>query len=229
MKSARPICTESKPNLLDGAAPPLSPKSAGLDERRIEDLIKEARASRSGALGQLLDACRSYLMRTASRAVGAPLKIKVAPSDLVQETALDAYRDFEQFRGERLNELVAWLRAILMHNVATAGRRYQVAEKRELGREISLEVHLAAAGDLKDAALSPRSWLAGREEQEVMQRAIERLSADQRTVILLRHREQLSFSEIGDRLGRSMSAAHKLWCRGLVRLQRELLKSDECD
>jgi RNA polymerase sigma-70 factor (ECF subfamily) len=189
---------------------------------QIESLIGEARGGSAAALGQLLSACRNYLLSLANHHVGASLKVKVGASDLVQETSLEAYRDFVQFRGARLDELLAWLQSILRNNVASAGRRYQVAEKRNLAREVPLEVHLAADGDVRAMAPSPRSLLAEVEEQEKVERAIDLLPLDQRKAILLRHREHLTFAQIGAALDRSTAAAHKLWARAVLRLQKEL-------
>ena len=63
------------------------------------------------------------------------MRAKCAPSDLVQETALDAYRTFEQFHGEQLEELYGWLRRILLDNATSARRRYELTAKRELSRK----------------------------------------------------------------------------------------------
>jgi RNA polymerase sigma-70 factor (ECF subfamily) len=221
-QNARPIFREKEPNGLGGVVRSLPEGADGFDQRRIEELIEQARGGAVNALDQLLDACRAYLTMLADRQLDPALRVKFAASDLVQETSLDAFRDFQQFRGRRLEELLAWLRAILLHNVISANRRYQVAEKRSLSREVPLDYQVAIAGDPQADVPSPRSALVVREEEETVRKAIDRLPPAQRSVILLRHKEQLSFAEIGERLDRSMAAAHKLWCRALVRLQREL-------
>jgi RNA polymerase sigma-70 factor (subfamily 1) len=224
--SPRPICVQVEPNQLERQAVGDDLRHVGgLDERRIEELIAEARAGSTLALGQLVTACRRFLLNAANRRVGNLLKAKIGASDLVQEISLEAHRDFAKFRGERFDELLAWLRAILLHNIANAARRFQVAEKRKLARELPLDVHVATHGEIRGIAPSPRSLLARVEQQERVERAIGLLPADQRQVILLRNRDQLSFAEIGQALGRSMAAAHKLWVRAVVRLQSEF--SDE--
>jgi len=218
----RPILEEMEPNLIEQPRANEARSLLGTDRGEIEALICEARRGSSVALGRLLDGCRAYLVNLAHRNIGALLRVKVSASDLVQETSLEALRDFDRFRGVRLEELLAWLRSILLHNAASAQRRYQVSEKRNLGRE----THLAAAGDVKDTAPSPRSLLAAVEEQEEVEQAIERLPTDQRKAILMRNRDHLSFAEIGIALERSNAAAHKLWVRAVERLERELSKTD---
>ncbi len=78
-----------------------------------ETLITEARNGSDRALGQLLELYRSYLMLLARVQVGQSLQSKVDPSDLVQETYLQAQRHFGGFRGASEAELMGWLRKIM--------------------------------------------------------------------------------------------------------------------
>jgi RNA polymerase sigma-70 factor (ECF subfamily) len=199
------------------------------DDRRqeIETWIRQAKEGCPEARGRLLEACNEFLRGAAGHMVSAELRAKCAPSDLVQETALDAHRDFGQFQGERLEELFAWLRKILLDNAITARRRYEQAAKRQVSREISLEASQAIAGALRDDAPSPRSVLGRLEKQRQVESALDRLPPDHKQAILLRSRDHLSFAEIGARLGRSEDAARKLWFRAIERLRRELSTGHE--
>jgi len=49
-----------------------------------------------------------------------------------------AQRDFGQFRGRSREELARWLRGILLHNAANAGRHFCLTAKRQVQREQSL-------------------------------------------------------------------------------------------
>jgi RNA polymerase sigma-70 factor (ECF subfamily) len=204
-----------------------SPSTVGVSRQQIESLIGEARLGSGVALGQLLEACRHYLTDQARRQVVPGLKCKVSASDLVQETSLDAHRDFASFRGQCLEELIAWLRRILLYNAANAARRYR-AGKRQLSRELAIEGHPDVAKQLTAADPSPRSLAVADEEQASVLQAIERLPDDYQTVIWLRNREHYSFVEIGDFMDRSPDAVRKLWFRAIERLQSEL-SSDVSD
>ena len=81
------------------------------------------------------------------------LKAKADPSDLVQQTLLEAYRDFDQFRGSTEAEWLAWLRRILAHNAAQYVRHYRGTEKRQLGREVALQT--GAASDTGRVGVQP--------------------------------------------------------------------------
>src|SRR5262245_9458706 len=80
--------------------------------------LPRARAGDGPALGQLLELYRNYLALLARYQIGRRLQGKVDASDLIQETFLEAYRDFPQFRGNTEAELVSWLRRILAFNLA---------------------------------------------------------------------------------------------------------------
>jgi RNA polymerase sigma-70 factor (ECF subfamily) len=55
-------------------------------------------------------------------------------------------------------------------------------------------------------------------ETSRLEAAIEELAEDHREVILLRHFEELSWAEVGQRLGRSEEAARKLFARAMAAL-----------
>src|SRR5262245_52253809 len=86
----------------------------------------------------MLDGCRQYLLLVANEQLDPDLRDKLGPSDLVQETFLEAQQDFGRFHGHSEQELLAWLRRILLNNLADARRRYRGAGKRDVGREIAL-------------------------------------------------------------------------------------------
>ena len=75
----------------------MSPAAACDPER----LLPLARAGNTQALGQLLELYRNYLKLLARSQVDLHLRSRADASDLVQETFLDACRDFHQFRGPR--------------------------------------------------------------------------------------------------------------------------------
>jgi RNA polymerase sigma-70 factor, ECF subfamily len=55
--------------------------------------------------------------------IGAALRVRLEPSDLVQETFLKAHREFEGFAGRSEPELMAWLRRILARTLADQIKR----------------------------------------------------------------------------------------------------------
>ena len=212
------------------AAPLLTSDVASrFDPVAFSRCIEDARAGSSTAMGQLLELCNAYLMLVANRELDRRLRAKISPSDVVQETLLEAERDFIQFHGQNEAELLAWLHRLLLNNVADATRKYRNTAKRSITREVSLDAATSDPGlseQLVDAGRSPSSDAAGREESQRVLVAIARLPDSYRQVISLRHVDGCKFAEIARRMNRSVQAVHNLWTRAILRLQSEL---DACD
>ena len=192
--------------------------------RAVRRLLEGARDGRDDAFGRIFESFRRHLMLVAHRELPHTLRGKVGPSDLVQETAVDAQRAFSAFRGSTAEECFAWLRSILRNNVVDAVRRYELSQKRSAGREISLasETGRRESGLLQLPNGLPDGSAIRREDADVLATAMTRLSNDHRSVLRLRYWEGLTFPEISERLGRSPDAIRKLWYRAVERLQEEM-------
>jgi RNA polymerase sigma-70 factor (ECF subfamily) len=180
----------------------------------------------SGAVVEL-DRYRSWLGLLARLQVEPRFRAKFDPSDIVQQTMLEAVRGWPKYRGGTEAELAAWLRQILAHVLLHEMRRFGQAQRRDVGREVSLEQALAESsrrlGNALAAPGSSPSERAGRNELELcLADALARLPADYAEVILLRNVEGLAHDEIAGRMGRGVGSVRMLWVRALARLRREL-------
>ena len=187
--------------------------------------LAAARAGSREALGRALDACCAYLLAVARQELDPALRAKESPSDLVQQTFLEAQRDFGRFHGRTGEELRAWLRQLLLHNVADCTRRYRHTARRDVGREVALEAHgssTSPARDLPAEGSSPSGHVLAGEQQDALQQALARLPEDYRHVLLLRYQEQRSFEDIAGLMGRTPKAVRMLWARAVKRLKQEL-------
>jgi RNA polymerase sigma-70 factor, ECF subfamily len=190
-----------------------------------DELLSEAQAGSTPHLGQLLELYRRYLGRLARIEIGRQLQAKLDASDLVQDTLLEAHRNFPKFRGASEQQFVGWLRQIMAASLANLLRRYLGTQGRDVRLERELAAHLDQSSRLLDRGLidplsSPSQQAAHREQAVLLANALEQLPEDYRDVLVLRHLEGLSFSEIGRRLDRSLDSVEKLWVRGLARLRQ---------
>jgi RNA polymerase sigma-70 factor (ECF subfamily) len=199
-----------------------------------EQLLARARRDRGEHLGTLLNLYRNYLRLLAQTQIDLHLRGRVDPSDLVQETMLEAFRDFGQFRGATEAELLAWLRRILLHNLARLVVKHLKAKKRDARREVPLHrlvAQMEQSSDKIDAALVSPDTSGGtrnrrREQVALLADQLARMKPDYREVIVLRNLEGLSFEEVARRMGRSAGAVRMLWLRALDRL-KELLEQED--
>jgi RNA polymerase sigma-70 factor, ECF subfamily len=194
----------------------------------LSQWIEAARNGSPEALGQMFAYCRQYLLAVANEELEADLQAKVGASDLVQDTLLEAHRDFGQFRGRSEAEVLAWLRQILLHNVANASRQYRQTDKRQIQREVDATGSAHAWLDaLADDGSTPSAQAVRREQDEALERALGQLPARLQRIIKWRTDERCSFEQIGRRIGRSSEAARKLWARAIDRLQQILGSGDD--
>lgn len=192
----------------------------------LGDWMQAARAGSQEALGSALETYRRYLLSVAENNLDPRLQAKGGASDLVQETFLEAQRDFEQFTGTTEAELLAWLRKLLLNNMGNFARKYRDTEKRAVGREVALPTEgSSASGAPTPVAVgkgpSPSGLAIANEQAQAIQLALDRLPEDYRRVIQLRYQEEKSFEEIGRLLNRSPDAARKLWSRAMQQLRQE--------
>ena len=173
-----------------------------------------------------LEEFRDYLRLLTRMQLGPRWKGWLDPSDLVQQTLLEAYRQRDQFRGKGDRARGAWLRAILARNVADAIRA-QGRQKRDITRERSLEAEFEASsarlGAWLAAEQSTPSQQAARHEQAVLvANALARLPDSQRQALVLHYWQDCSLAEIAAHLDRTTDAVAGLLKRGLKNLRTEL-------
>jgi RNA polymerase sigma-70 factor (ECF subfamily) len=178
------------------------------------------------AHARTLERFRDYLWLLARLQLDPWLRGKLDPSDVVQQTLLEAYEKREQFRGSTEGEWLAWLRQALAHNLADALRAFGQA-KRDVARERSLEAAVEASSRRLEAWLaaeqSSPSQQAQRHERAVqLAQALAALPDDNREALVLHYCEDLSLAEIARHLGRTPAAVAGLLKRGLKQLRAGL-------
>ena len=191
-------------------------------------LLLTVREGDDARLGQLLELYRNYLGLLADSQLDRKLRARVSPSDLVQETMLEAHRDFYQFRGQSEAELLGWLRQILVNNLARTVEMHVLAGKRDVRRDVSLE-QLKASVDRSTMQLcvaftgrdeTPSANAQRRESGVILADLLSQLSAPHREVLVLRNLQGLQFKQVAQRMNRSVPAAKMLWMRAIKQLRQ---------
>jgi RNA polymerase sigma-70 factor, ECF subfamily len=184
------------------------------------------RGSPNRAINEFIDlnAYRGYLTALAQIELGRRLRSKLDPSDVVQQSLLEAHQDLASLQGRSEGELVAWLRTILARNMLNAARDYS-AQKRDVRREQSLAQRLDDSSArlvqfLAADQTSPSQRAIRGEEASRLAAALSSLPDDQRTAVILKHFHDWKLAEIAERLDRSTLAVAGLLKRGLKKLRQ---------
>jgi RNA polymerase sigma-70 factor, ECF subfamily len=178
-----------------------------------------------------LEQYRKFLHLRARLQMPPRLQGKLDPSDLVQETLLQAQEKLGQFRGRTEAELAGWLRTILRNTLALAARRFQ-AEARDVTRECLLGAAVETSAVLLKVwpaarPLAPDEYAVHDEQVRRLTDALGELLPDQRRAIELHHLEGRTVAEVARHLHRSKEAAAGLLSRGLKKLRLLLVERDE--
>jgi RNA polymerase sigma-70 factor (ECF subfamily) len=177
-----------------------------------------------------LERFREYLLLLARLHLAERVRGKLDPSDVVQQTLLEAHRKRGQLRGQSDAELAAWLRQMLAYRLADAVRALGRA-RRDVARERSLEAALADSSARLESLLaadqSSPSQQAQRQEQLLrLAEALATLPEAQREALIRRYCQGCSLDDISQHLGRSPAAVAGLLKRGAKQL-RVLLRERE--
>lgn len=208
--------------LESGAMSVAESRESGADNDKA-NLLGRALHGSNSALGQLLQGYRDYLLLMADEELGSDLKVKASASDLVQESFLEAQRDFGQFAGVTSAEFQSWLKRVLLNNIWGVGRDYRGTGKRDISRETEiLDRNQHSANSFAGDDPSASSVAMKNELLNAVQSATRKLPRHYQEVIHWRNYERESFEKIGQRLQRSAEAVRKLWVRALEMLQQEL-------
>ncbi|MEX0703294.1 MAG: sigma-70 family RNA polymerase sigma factor [Planctomycetales bacterium] len=197
---------------------------AAPDSEATRRLLESLENGESAAFDELFARHRSFLRRVVDVRLDGKLRSRVDPSDIVQETHLEAYRRLRDYLARRPMPFRLWLRKTACERVMMTHRKHVQASRRSVDRELSLTNRSSdqLAQQLLASEISPsqqmgKSELARRVRQSVLQ-----LPELDREILLMRHFEGLSHREAAQVLNVEEAAARKRYGRALLRLSRLL-------
>jgi RNA polymerase sigma-70 factor (ECF subfamily) len=138
--------------------------------------------------------------------------------DLSQEVFLRVFRTIHGFRGQ--SSLRTWIYRIAVNQ---ARNRHRFWSRRHRADQVSLDEHVAAHGEfLSGGESTPEQVLAQKELAGRLQQALDSLPFDQRTAIVLREIDGLSYEEIAYSLGIAIGTVKSRLTRARHALRLEL-------
>ena len=153
--------------------------------KQEDQLIREALDGNSEAYGVLVERYQARLFNAMLQVVGTHEEAE----DVVQDSFVQAYIKLGTFQGN--SQFFTWLYRIAFNNALSRQRR----RRRDLSIEQSREI---TGTDPEDCIEAPDAPLLRAERVGSVHAALQRLSEEHRTILVLREMEDLSYEEIAE-------------------------------
>jgi len=139
--------------------------------------------------------------------------------DLSQEVFLRVFRTIQRFRGQ--SALRTWIYRIAVNQARNRQRWWR---RRYKAFQVSLDDHVRDHGELPSTANggSPERVYSQKEAAEQLRVALDRLPFEQRTALVLREIDGLSYEEIGYSLGIAVGTVKSRLARAREALRGQL-------
>lgn len=142
--------------------------------------------------------------------------------DLSQEVFLNVFRTLDRFRGQ--STLRTWIYRMVINHASNRQRWWR---RRHKAAQVSLDAHVSTYGEpasLRDDC-APERALRQKEVADRVWEALGQLPFDQRTALVLREIDGLTYEEIGYSLGVAVGTVKSRLARARQLLRAELQTS----
>jgi RNA polymerase sigma-70 factor (ECF subfamily) len=199
------------------------------DESEVREWLTRAAGGDAECWQRLLNRHHDRLRRMVAVRLDSRLQGRVDPSDVLQETYLEAAARLADYMRRPDLPFHLWLRLVAGDRLAKLHRTHLGTQMRAVGREVQLD--LLPAPDASSAVLAaafaaggdrPSEAAVRAERQRRLQEILEGMDPIDREVLALRYFEELSLTEAALVMGVNEKAAHKRHVRALSRLRQAL-------
>jgi RNA polymerase sigma-70 factor (ECF subfamily) len=202
---ARPLGDELSQLRLTGCAEP--------DE---QSRIQELQAGSEEAFDWLVSTYAPLVYRLAYRLLNQPADA----GDVAQDVFLKVFRGVGTFEGHC--SLKTWVYHITVNTVWNQNRWWRRHREQERPLEIHDDDFGTAPMDVIDESPSPLQDVLTLEAQELVRKALGRLSQSQRLILVLREMEELNYDEVAAILEVTEGTVKSRLARARLALKREL-------
>ena len=175
-------------------------------EQEVE-LIARAQGGERSAFEELASLHNDSLRRAIRYRMGAKIREKVDPDDVLQETLLRAFRSMGDFELQGEGSFRRWLEGIAANLILDSSRRQRRRREFQILREPEANTD------------SPSRGIRREERFRRLRECVDGLSQDYQTVIRLSRIEGLKIQQIAQRMNRSPSAVKNLLLRAMKQLK----------
>ena len=176
-------------------------------EDNAKNLVERIRDGEEIAFDLMFEQSHQFVLRFVYGMVGS----RELAEELTQETFMGAYKNRHLLRGD--SKLSTWLCGIAKNVVSNSFRARR-------GEYTTVGIDDASLSELKENKDSADIQLLGEEFNNVVRIALLRLEEDRRVVFVLKVFQQLSYEEISEITGSSISKLKTDLCRAKAEVRR---------
>lgn len=202
------------------------------NSEETQELLQSAKRGNDDAVNNLLERHRNAIRKMVQMRMDKAVAGRVDASDIVQDVMLDASQRLSEFIQKSPMPFHLWLRQLAKDRLIDAHRKHRGAQRRSVDKEQRLNVQYAdqsslnLAAQLQDYELTPAAATLRKELEQRFLQALDQLEDDDREIIIMRHQEHLSNSDVALALDLSAAAAGMRYLRAIRKL-RDVLGTDE--
>jgi RNA polymerase sigma-70 factor (ECF subfamily) len=198
------------------------------DSAETRRLLEQAAQGDRQAFEDLFAKHRPFLRCVVELRLDTRLRARLDPSDVVQDTQMEAFRRLHDYLGRHPMPFRLWLRKTAHERLIKLHDQHIRAVRRSVRREVPLpEVSsLQLARQLLAQGPTASQQAVKEELARKVRYALGQLSEADREILLMRYVEKLSNQEAGYVLGLNPGTVSKRHGRALMRLQ-EILKETQ--
>jgi RNA polymerase sigma-70 factor, ECF subfamily len=189
------------------------------DSQETYDLLNEARHGKP-AFDRLFTRHRNALRTAVSLRFDPALRGRLDPSDVVQDTQMEAFRRLPEYLERQPMPFHLWLRKMAYERLIMMRRKHLGAACRAVASELPLpeQSSVALAKNLLANDQSPSHQVEAAELAQRVRVALSRLPDHDREILLMRTFELLPYDDIACVLEIEPATARKRYGRALLRL-----------
>lgn len=164
---------------------------------------------------------KPLLKAIVSRKIDKELGGKADASDVLQDALSAAQANIEQMATKTPREFRGYLRRVLMTKIQDLKRRFLKSQKRDVHRELTAEdISSDEFRQIADNDGSPLDLLIDEEHFRRVMQAIGDLPPEIQKVLAWRFEQDMTYEEIGKKLGRTKDDVRMLMQRCIARLKQ---------
>ncbi len=182
-------------------------------EENEHSIIRAVLAGNKEAYGALVARHSLAVFRVAFRITGD----EADAEDVVQETFLQGYLKLESFQAR--SKFSTWIYRIAVNSALSLKNKRKPEASYQIADDADPAQHQVA---LADTAANPERLLLSQDIEVLQKRAMQELTATERTAFVLRHMEACSTEEIAATLRIAPNSAKQAVFRAVQKLRRSL-------